>query len=347
MGRRLSILLGFAISIALLCYVLSDVSLSTVLEISGTFNFFLLPPICLIVYVSYETRALRWKYLLGASGPKESLSRYNRSLIIGTLASTVLPLRAGEFVRPWVISRHGKISFAVLFSSVVMERVFDVFGMLFFLGISLRALPEAGSWIVYSANSLVALVAVIAAGALFCIFGERWARWICLRLVTSIFGRKQRARKLVRFGYEIIAGLSSLRSFSGLLIVLGLTLLIWFQYSLTFYLGLVGFGVEANFGVTNLLNGLVALAVAAPSAPGFIGTYQFGVVSALTQFPQYSKDFAVAFSLFFHAIHLCFTLVAGFICLLREKLTFGAMLRKRNEGDEEFRAASVENVFPA
>lgn len=339
MGRKLSIILGFAISVALLCYVLSDVSLSSVVEISGTFNFFLLPPICLIIYISYETRALRWKYLLGASGPKESLSRYNRSLIIGTLASTVLPLRAGEFVRPWVISRHGKIPFAVLFSSVVMERVFDVIGMLFFLGISLRALPEAGSWIVYSANSLVVLVAVIAAGALFCIFGERWARWLCLRIVAGILGKGLRARKLVRFGYEIIAGLSSLRSFSGLMIVLGLTLTIWFQYAVTFYLGLVGFGVPADFGVANLMNGLVALAVAAPSAPGFIGTYQFGIVSALGQFPQYSRDFAVAFSLFFHAIHLGFTLVAGFICLLRENLTFGAMLKKRNDGEVEFSAA--------
>jgi uncharacterized membrane protein YbhN (UPF0104 family) len=228
-----------------------------------------------------------------------------------------------------------------------MERVFDVFGMLFFLGISLRTLPDAGSWILYSANSLVVLVAIIAAGALFCTFLEKWARLICFRLVTAVLGGGSKSRRVVRFGYEIIAGLSSLRSFSGLLIVLFLTLAVWFQYSLAFYLGLVGFGVEANFGVSNLLNGLVALAVAAPSAPGFIGTYQFGCVAALTQFPQYSAEFAVAFSLFFHTIHLSFTLVAGFICLYREKLSFGSMLRRRTGNNSAYNAGPVENVFPA
>ena len=347
MARQLSIIIGIVISLGLLVYLLSEVSIPRVLEIASSFNALLLIPICIIVYVSYLTRALRWSLLLGKFGGRETVFRYNRALIIGTFASTVLPLRAGEFVRPWVISRTGRISFGVLFSSVVLERVFDVFGMLFFLGISLRALPDAGSWITYSANTLILITAVICFGAIFCVFFGSIARRLCLWIICLGLGTGHRARRVARFGYEIITGFSNLRSISQLAKILLLTLILWFQYSLTFYLGLVGFRIHADLGVANLLNSMVALAVAMPSAPGFIGTYQFGCVTALTQYPYYTKDFAVAFSLFFHAIHLTFTVVAGLICLYREDLTFASMLKRGSEPTTELNADLAEKVFPA
>ena len=42
------------------------------------------------------------------------------------------------------------------------------------------------------------------------------------------------------------------------------------------------FGEFPSFWVGTMINVMLALAVAAPSAPGFIGTYQFGCVVALT-----------------------------------------------------------------
>jgi hypothetical protein len=64
-----------------------------------------------------------------------------------------------------------------------------------------------------------------------------------------------------------------------------------------------------------LLNLMIALAVAAPSAPGFIGTFQAGCLVALTVISGYSREFAMAYSVVTHVLQMTLVLGAGFVVL--------------------------------
>ena len=73
---------------------------------------------------------------------------------------------------------------------------------------------------------------------------------------------------------------------------------------LSFWVAFLAFGIHVGFAVALFVNGTVALAVAVPAAPGFIGTFQAGVTAGLGVYGV-SEAAAVALSLGFH--------VAGFI----------------------------------
>ena len=54
--------------------------------------------------LTYVLRAMRWQYLLSPVG-RVSLANALRMTVIGFAASAVLPARAGEVLRPWLLAR--------------------------------------------------------------------------------------------------------------------------------------------------------------------------------------------------------------------------------------------------
>ena len=75
------------------------------------------------VFVLY-IRALRWRHLTDAIAPIERSVLF-RSVSVGFMVNNILPLRAGEFVRVWFLSRETGHSVTALFSTVILERVID------------------------------------------------------------------------------------------------------------------------------------------------------------------------------------------------------------------------------
>jgi uncharacterized membrane protein YbhN (UPF0104 family) len=72
--------------------------------------------------------------------------------------------------------------------------------------------------------------------------------------------------------------------------------------------------------VSVVVSCLVAIAVAAPSAPGFIGVFQLGCVVALSYVYQYTSEFSLAYSLIVHLVQYVAIILLGFFCLSRAGL---------------------------
>ena len=75
---------------------------------------------------------------------------------------------------------------------------------------------------------------------------------------------------------------------------------------------------------------MASLAVAAPGAPGFLGTFQLGCVVALTMF-GFSEEFAVAYSVVLHSLQVNSVVLAGFLILHRRGLHLGDIQKKAME----------------
>jgi hypothetical protein len=96
-----------------------------------------------------------------------------------------------------------------------------------------------------------------------------------------------------------LEGLKALQSPLLLAKAVAWSLWIWVVQSLSFWVAFMAFGINVGFDVALFVNGTVALAVAAPAGPGFVGTFQFGVTGGLGVYGA-SGASAVALSLAFH-----------------------------------------------
>jgi uncharacterized membrane protein YbhN (UPF0104 family) len=82
--------------------------------------------------VNLAIRAWRWQYLLEPLG----LATFNNAFqatAVGFAASTVLPARAGEVIRPYFLSRRERISATGAFATVIIERLLDILTVLMLL----------------------------------------------------------------------------------------------------------------------------------------------------------------------------------------------------------------------
>src|SRR3954465_3744280 len=79
-------------------------------------------------------RSLRWQFLLEPLGGVRFGAAF-RATAVGFAASTVLPARAGEVIRPYFLAQHEPISAAGAFGTIVLERVLDVIAVLILLAV--------------------------------------------------------------------------------------------------------------------------------------------------------------------------------------------------------------------
>jgi len=104
----------------------------------------------------------RWALILR---PVERVTMWTctRAVYIGLFANEVLPLRAGELIRCFLITRWSRVPLSVSFASALIERIFDGIWLMicFFLTLRMAALPhifERGGYIL---GIIIVLAAVV------------------------------------------------------------------------------------------------------------------------------------------------------------------------------------------
>jgi uncharacterized protein (TIRG00374 family) len=295
--------LGFGITALLLWWVLKDVPLSDVwAEIQGA-NFWLLGLAVAIGYSNYLFRSIRWGILLQPICSGTSLRARFAAMNIGFMSTNLLPGRVGEFVRPYALSRMEPVSVSGAFGSLVVERFLDslTIAALLFVAIAAPDFPEnpvvwdvsLGVWI---RGILVLLGALLLLMALLLVFPRPLVR-VAER--AARFLPEKAARLVVDVLEAFLDGLKVFQSPALLVKAVMWSVAIWLWQSLSFWVAFMAFGIHVGFDVALFVNATVALSVAVPAAPGFIGTFQFGVITGLGVYGV-SEAAATALSLGFH-----------------------------------------------
>ena len=78
----------------------------------------------MLIVLSYVTRAYRWQILLRPF-KKIPVKEIYSPLMIGFMGN-VLPARAGEFLRAYLVGKKHNITFSGAFSTIIVERLFDL-----------------------------------------------------------------------------------------------------------------------------------------------------------------------------------------------------------------------------
>jgi len=324
-GTAWRLLLGGAVSIACLYFATRGTEWSRVgAVLAGAHPLWILAT-GLTAAAGIAVRAQRWVRVLRPVADVPLAAAFS-STAIGAAATAVLPLRLGEFVRPALLARRTGIGLSPALSSVVLERLFDLsFVVLWFLALSvIYPLPARTS---AAARTLAAAVA----GAFVVLIvavrrrqtSERWLGVVLDRLPAPLASRLR----------PVVAGL--LDGFSGLgdgwtvLAVCGWSATLWGVIACFFLFPLLALDVAVPLVPAALAAVVIVAAfVALPQAPGFVGTWQAGCVVALGLFGV-PNELAVGYSLLTWMVSMVVNVGIGGVCLAREDLSLGALLRKR------------------
>ena len=125
-GRpRLLILVTYLVSIASLVWALRDAQLGELRDDLASMNWGWVALAAAFNVGLYFVQAFRWQTLLR---PVVRLSYWEtlRAIFVGLFANEVLPLRAGEVLRCYMLSRKNEeLPVTVSLSSALIERIFD------------------------------------------------------------------------------------------------------------------------------------------------------------------------------------------------------------------------------
>jgi uncharacterized protein (TIRG00374 family) len=266
------------------------------------------------MFVNLSIRAFRWQYLLDPLG-KVGFGSAFRATAVGFAASTVLPARAGEVIRPYFLARHEHMSATGAFATIILERLLDVVTVLMLLASyvfifdkDLSATnPVAVTWL-KGVGVIAAAGAIGALVILFILAGDpaRLGRAIerLARVIPSF------AERLAQIGEKFALGLGAIRRPSRLLVALVWSFPLWLSIAFGIWAVAIAFRLAVPFTGSFLIIALLVLGVAVPT-PGAIGGFHAAFRYGATAFFGAADDAAVGAAIVLHVLSIGPALLLG------------------------------------
>ena len=251
-------------------------------------------------------RAWRWGLLLG--GQPASYLHRNASVAIGFAASTLLPARAGEIVRPVALSRMASLPFTPCLLSVALERLIDLLStvvlfVVFAIGWAPQTLSgdEASRFALLRKSAFLLGAGAVLAIGLLSVFAlkPQLARRMAAPFLR-LFPEKLSGR-LDGVLTHLLEGIAALRSPRDAAVVAGQSALLWLVICFQIWATLMAFDLAYPFPVTFFVLTWAVMGLAIPT-PGGVGGYHAAIAYALTGFYGVPRNTAAAFALVSHAV---------------------------------------------
>jgi uncharacterized protein (TIRG00374 family) len=328
MSRTLRIALSVVVSAVFLGFAVRKVDWAEAGAALAAAQYLYVLPMLFVSIWSLYIRAQRWRVLLRPLG-NPSMRTLVAATNIGFMANMVLPLRMGEVIRPVLLSRKEHEPLGGVLATIVLERIFDLFMILFLFGVS-AATVSVSDAVRQWGYRLFGVAITVGVGVVF----VRWQEALALRLLSWALRLlpPRFAEPIEQFFRGFVRALEILDSPKTFLQVLGWSLYLWLVISSTYAFGVLAFGLNVPLAVGSVaIMAVIAIAVSAPSAPGFIGAFQLGCTLGLAIFGV-SQSQAIAYSIVLHLTQFVGTVAAGLYSLTREGMSL-RQLEKVSESD--------------
>ena len=339
MKRRLRLILGIAISLAAVYVVARYAGLTSPAELQDLLgrlweiyrdaNYSYIAPALLLLLLINWARAYRWRLLVHAD-QHLPLGRLFSIVNIGYLFNNILPAKAGELVRGYLVGRIVSGGMARALSSLLVERLLDVL-VLVALALGLMLLVDVPPLLI-DAGRLLGVVSACGVVALSVLarVGDRGLDrvWRLLGRVPCLGHPKvRRALKALLAGFHVLTVGKLLPG-----IVLW-SLLIWLGYALFNYVILAVLRMTyLPFTAAAFVLCATGFAMVLPSSPGAVGVFETAAVLALSVYGV-DKSQAIGYAFGLHSLTNIALIVLGLWGLGSEGLTYADIRRKAIDGD--------------
>jgi uncharacterized protein (TIRG00374 family) len=294
-----------------------------------------------LIYACYALRALRWQIFQRNLGKAEFWAIY-RMTLAGFAAVFVLG-RAGEPVRPLLISRKGKIPMADIFGVWALERIYDAacaaviaaIGLLVYTsqehtGDSASGLEKAAR----TSGTLIAAGVVCAIAVL--VYLRVHGTGVLERNLQGWLAAPGWRARVARIILGFIRGVQTIRSWRDLAESSFLSVVHWYFVVMTYLFISHGFGGKlALLSVSDcMLITAFTLVGSAVQLPGVGGGSQVACYLAYTAIFGIEKEPAAAAAILIWIITFASCSLAGIPLLIHEGVSFG-QLREMAEREKE------------
>lgn len=338
--KKRHLALGLAIAALALYFTFRNVSLREVYQAAVDIRYWFLGVALVLFVISFILRAYRWHYLCLSVKPVPVSHLYS-PLMIGFMGN-LLPLRAGEFIRAYLLARREDIDFSASFATIVVERLFDLLCVLVLFGglliyDPLVFVPSNGEVDPVIAGAIrtfgIVTLAVFVGVLVFCYFllHQQDRTLAFVRFFTRVLpaGLQRRIEEMLRSFTE---GLGVLRDPRSIAVSVLFSALLWGVIILMNYPLYYCFRIEDLVPFSSLVTVLVltAAAVMIPT-PGFLGPFQFAITFVLSDLYGVDRATAASFSMVSWFLQMSMICAAGLFFLVRDNISFFEVSRTARE----------------
>jgi uncharacterized protein (TIRG00374 family) len=294
--------------------------------------------------VNLAIRALRWKYLLEPLAPTTFASAF-RATAVGFAASSVLPARAGEVIRPYFLARQARqdqndgMTATGAFATIILERLLDVVTVLVLLASYVfvfgRGLSQAKP-VMYTAitwaGGTAAAGALVALAVLFALAGDPQRLGHVMARLEQVLPSAL-AGVIARIAEKFARGLGAIRRPARLLVALAWSFPLWLSIAAGIWAVAVAFRFAVPFTGSFLLIAFLVIGVAVPT-PGAVGGFHEAFRVGATMVFGAPDDAAVGAAIVLHALSIGPSLLLGLVFAAQEGLNVGGMRQLADEAEQ-------------
>jgi len=248
------------------------------------------------------------------------------SVSVGYMASSILPIRAGDVVRAALMKRKVGTRIASALATVLAERVLDLLAILLmmslFVGLTMRD-PEFGPSQMVLLESVGLVTAVLLVAMTSFLLGITFFTGR-IRVVHVWLGRFLPARfddAWMHF-FDTFTGSFKVAKYpAAFLRVLALTVVTWACLASQFWFVAKALGHDLPFRSSFLMTGVTIIGLMLPT-PGGIGGFHKVAQVALISFYGFDVDSSVAVAVVYHLVGTAPVVLVGTLLLLGEGLSY-------------------------
>lgn len=271
-------------------------------------------------------RSYRWGIILKPMEKIDQLSLFSVTSV-GFLAITAIPARLGELARPYLIAQKSSIKMSSALGTIIVERALDSFSILS-IAVVVIFLSNLPSWMIKSSIILFFMAMFILCG----IVGLTWRRETALKIINWFFGRLpgKFAHRIDDIIHRFIDGFQIITNLRLLAYLFFISVAVWLINVLAIYLLLNAFGFSLPAMAAFVVMIILIAGIALPAAPGFIGSWHYSCILALSLFGV-DKASGLSFAVLYHFLSIAIVIILGVIFLPFNKFSFAEIKKELNQ----------------
>lgn len=283
-ASRLKVAAGIVFGLGLLAWFLARLHWRELATVLSEVSLAWITVAVVMMLVHYVVHAWRWGILVRHVDDQVPFKLLWSATAVGWGFNTLLPLRAGNFLRPAVVAMKRPVPYTTLLFTTVAEYVCDAVGIIFMLLWMIWLLPADmtdegifadvklwGTWV--GVASLVVLGIIV-------LLSSRQARDLVETALRPLPSDRVRQRLLVQFDH-LVAGMAAVGNPLRLLEATAVTLLYWLTWLFAMLATFKAFHIELPLAGALFLEAALTLAMMVPQAPGFLGVFHVVTEQAL------------------------------------------------------------------
>ena len=282
--------IGYAIAIIGVIWVFHDIHFEQFLHDLVAISWGWIALAIFFDILSYVCQGLRWRYILKPLG-NISLLHSTQAIYAGLFTNEILPLRMGEMVRSYLVSRWLGKKFMNIISSIAVERLFDVIWLAIAVGLTVMFVPLPKNLL--RAADIVGIVALAATGLFI------YLVFIRKNVTIDKIAEKKPRSKVHSFFRSLFDGLTSdlreIGTSKSFYKGFAASVFIFIFQIIAFWLVMKGYRLDVSIWIGAVVLLIVHLGTSIPNAPSNLGSYQLFTVLGLTLF-GIDKTTAAGFS---------------------------------------------------